>query len=550
MCKHLCFLIALSLFAVTATATVTITPTGGGSVDVIQNEIVEIEGVSEREIVVVCTGNPGMGLSVVATAGVERIRHIKIASVAWSATQGNVDVVVFESGGTIQHIRNIYSVSLEPFEDDGEVAIADVIISGSLGDPGVPHGGLIAADVVSQLHPQGDITADVVSGPRVFGAPSIIATISSSSGSIFGHVFAPTGAIDSIAADADIGSSGDPVVIAAHTSIKVVEADSIWAGIDTTLEGGYEDIWYVKARSGSFSGYLNCRDLSSPTTPSGIDIAGDLNADVFTRVLREPIIADSLGGDNTVWIGSSMVDDGDTSDGRIVLGAGGLAGQIILNGAAATPSGAWSGDVTVGSIVLNTSQSQPNQAPYYNRLSSTLGGGSVGLAAFNLHGTDCLPANNATAQGLLSSVRVRHYGPIALAASEPVLLERQAQTNPPSSWVGVTSNFTYSVSNGRDLIITPKTGQAFTAPAIYRVSHTDATTRFIECDEVTGNPLVMEYSYEFTLQPELYDFSRSGGFGPEDLVQWLFEPVDITFDDSADDIDWDILVQALEDTER
>lgn len=68
------------------------------------------------------------------------------------------------------------------------------------------------------------------------------------------------------------------------------------------------------------------------------------------------------------------------------------------------------------------------------------------------------------------------------------------------------------------------------------------------CDEVINNPLVDSYTYEFTVQPEIYDFSGGGGFGPEDLVEWLREPRDITFDDSADEIDWDILVQALADT--
>lgn len=94
----------------------------------------------------------------------------------------------------------------------------------------------------------------------------------------------------------------------------------------------------------------------------------------------------SLPADRAVVIGGPLT-------GLMNVPAGEFEGQIIAN--ALNDSYAWTGEVRVGSgggaIRLRPESSQPDQAPYYNRLPSELGGGSVGLVPFRLHDAACDP---------------------------------------------------------------------------------------------------------------------------------------------------------------
>jgi hypothetical protein len=79
----------------------------------------------------------------------------------------------------------------------------------------------------------------------------------------------------------------------------------------------------------------------------------------------------------------------------------GLLGQIVIGAAGCDPScAAWNADLTVGTIggdvVLGPSQSQPYEAPHDEALPGDLGGGSIALAAFSLHGKACMPAADAS----------------------------------------------------------------------------------------------------------------------------------------------------------
>ena len=99
-------------------------------------------------------------------------------------------------------------------------------------------------------------------------------------------------------------------------------------------------------------------------------------------------------GWSELHIQSSLIDDA-TRDGRITIegslagtididGNNGLAGQVIVN--AANASDTWTGAVTVGSS--NTSLTT---RPYYSNVSSTVGGGAVGLVPYLLYEPDCEP---------------------------------------------------------------------------------------------------------------------------------------------------------------
>jgi len=88
----------------------------------------------------------------------------------------------------------------------------------------------------------------------------------------------------------------------------------------------------------------------------------------------------SLNQGNTLRIG-------DNFSGTVSLPANGLKGQIIVNADNNSTPGTWTGTVNVGTIQLkpNNTASPQDTAPYYRRLPSELGGGSVGLAPYHLH---------------------------------------------------------------------------------------------------------------------------------------------------------------------
>ena len=402
-------LCAVGAMYTTAVGDVSITQTGG-TMFVLENQIID----QERQITLWCQGSPGMSVTITATSGSNPIRYIHVASEAFTGTTGNVVLTVNESGGTIPRIGEIYPVSAAPFED-GELWIGDVLISGGIGDPSSPHSRVIFADVISRVQVAGTITADLVAGPRLFGGDSTIERVRSSNGSILGDIYAPRGGIDEVYAHVDIGSSTDVVFIWAQASIQSVDAATLYADINSTSDGGSGDVWFVRARSGGFTGALAARRLESSLNPSGLSIAGDLDADLaFIQDVRDPIlVSGSLPVDRSIRIGRSMIDNGTTEDGRIVLADGGLAGQVIINAGNLGTPGVWSGTVTVGSIVLGPGQSPPNQSPHYGVLSSELGGGAVGLAPFNLHLTDCDPPHGASLEfDPTTTVYLRHYGPV------------------------------------------------------------------------------------------------------------------------------------------
>lgn len=258
--RSIAFLAATILCVRSAAARdVVCSSSGGEFFTQVQNELVN----GEYEIVLRGRGNPGMTITVTATSGTNPIRLIRINTLE-SATpnQGNVALVVQESGGTISYIRKIeYYDDITPGGyEPGELWVQSVIISGGVGDPGTPHSGYVLADIVSTVDVDGTITGDIFAGPRLFGGTSTVATIRSTQASILGDVFALYGAIDEVSAGeggsftGTVGTSTNTVAIWSQSSIKRVIADSIYADIDATRNGGSQDLWYLKTEVGPFVG--------------------------------------------------------------------------------------------------------------------------------------------------------------------------------------------------------------------------------------------------------------------------------------------------------
>ena len=102
--------------------------------------------------------------------------------------------------------------------------------------------------------------------------------------------------------------------------------------------------------------------------------------------------------------------------------------------------------------------------PGYTNTAESLGGGSVGLAPFDLHDESCAPANGETV--LLEDadpdleVKLRHYGPITLNANAPVTIERRTACTTDSFVLLSSTDFDYSVdpADGNSLLVSGAPG--------------------------------------------------------------------------------------------
>lgn len=496
---------------------------GSGTVYVLENHVVS----GELQIEVIGQGSPADTITITATGGSNPIRYIHVGSIGTSAAYMTT-LFVNESGGTIPYIRQIDVISASP-DPDGEVTVGDIQISGDVGDPSSPHTSYVFADVVANLHPTGDITADVISGPRLYGAASSISELKTTGGDIVGDISA-TGSITTVQASGNIGSSSNYIVIVADDSIGTVKASSAWAGVAT---GSSSNLHRIETTTDGFHGEIDAghMDFVNGSGASGFSIAGDLDADVtFATYAAAPSI--SVGGSiplgRTFQIGESFGNSSDhtartmsigtlagtlsilpgpSSDhgnlwGNVTIGSGGLSGllsisgsltstitipasglsgQIIIN--AGDSGDAWSGSVVVGSTTLSSST--------YTNTPASLGGGAVGLAPFDLHDNGCDPVNGGHADGWTHSVTLTFYGPIDCDLSPiPVKVFTRVGTG---SWTDITYNFTAASVSGRELVISPISAIVGTPTTNYKIVPVgDAIT----CLDVTGNPAVVNFEYD------------------------------------------------------
>ncbi|MBY0263351.1 MAG: hypothetical protein K2Q20_13465 [Phycisphaerales bacterium] len=235
--------------------------------------------------------------------------------------------------------------------------------------------------------------------------------------------------------------------------------------------------------SGSVEGKISTPELASDAiiriggrlgAPSG----GSSSAECFAQFTSNDAFEDSpRNPDISFPFGQIKI----TEPGR-------LRGQVVINAANAIPvaNDAWTGPVIVGSgldaadprrLVLGPSGVANRDdliGPVYRAKPSVLGGGSVGVVRFDLHGSACSPAirdaqtPNPVRKNLINwhagqdPIRMAYYGPI------------QAGTQPVQVWYGegdplnpvdvadglvtnVTARFAFSPSPGdpRVLLISP-----------------------------------------------------------------------------------------------
>lgn len=442
---------------------------------------------------------------------------------------------------------------------DGEFWIENVTASNSVFGTLSGHRVLLV-QTISTLT-SGDITADIVEsgGSISVGANTVFI---SAARHILGDITLDS-PVDEISAQGNIGSSGTPVSIAVDNSVDEIEADAIWANIDLVV-GTAHNLGRLETRSGDFVGAgagidgLEAGDIGAGLG-RGIFITGNLDAEVSLATLDAPFIIDGdLVSGRTISILSDMGLD--------------LEGQITMNHD--NTGGAWDGTVVVG----NTSPITLTN-PNYTNSAASMGGGSVGEAAFYLHENSCSPPEGgsvATRTPDITSIlipppcdeheviiKLRFKGTVFTRPGAGVdeIVKVEEYNSGMSSWDDVTSSFVAydaasPLSASRIIYVEPSGGPLAWTPGVYRMTtwYDESDDSNILCEVTTGTSEARDFTYIVHVTDDCeewllarFDVDDDNDLTYEgDVSEWLLNPVDFTDDQAADEEDMEALLTAIE----
>lgn len=454
-------------------------------------------------------------------------------------------------------------------------------------------GSVTSSGVISIVQDGATITRVQVAGN--FAGQIIAASILTTEG----------GSIGTVDVTGDLShTTPSQVRIRAKNGVGSIKARSISASI-TTNDDGNGNLGRLETTGtvvngetivpGPFSANLRCYALDGVGPDQGIIINGDVTGELGCRAggFQENITikgsvtstgsiralsGGSMGANTTIVIRDSMSGEIEMST------AASLNRQIIINAANNTTTpGTWTGPVKIGpsgnQIILDDGATQPYLAPYYAAISSTLGGGAVGLVPYGLHKEDCSPPHAPDGGcGLQYSMRtwpasldggsrqtivLRHYGPVLNDSGlSPCLLERLAITCPypiacPGPWEEVLST-TLPIEPAYQVYLPPEyprevwvalkmnNGQPvkFHPNYTYRVSliSDGGVTRLRSAGTLASTaPGIVGYPYEY--KPLCADVNLDSLINPGDIDAWMEQPADV---DSSGEINLDDLVRLIE----
>lgn len=367
-----------------------------------------------------------------------------------------IDCQINDAGDTILAIDNlganrVHTIRAAAQTGTSRFNLGPVDVAGDVGSVSVWN--------IGNMEAGGDIV-----GPIVANTTNTTQgiTLVQSGDDILGSVRAPGGRIGFVLSGSDIGTSSTAVTIEALNYIQRIDGDNVYANIHC-------------GQTGSGNGYLSGL--------TAINLTGEVRVrEVAPTVGIDPQWAITNSCNADIFIGKSFPSG---SNRFIRLPVGGLTYKIVIN--AENVGGAtWSAPVKLGT------DSNPAQvvltSPTYTQTSSQLGGGSVGLAPFRIHATDCDPPSG-TSQSVTETTTVvlRFYGPVYWTTGSPVTVYwRDAQS--PGAWEALSGGY-YMTTHGadpRDIIVTATTEEDFSKIYDYRI----VPTSNLKCDEVNGNPSV------------------------------------------------------------
>ena len=376
---------------------------------------------------------------------------------------------------------------------------------------------------IGSIHTGQDLNATVVS--RDGGIESIMVDGNlGSAGRPVIYASAPRGtfALDTLIVNGTIGTANSTVDIDTAGSVRLIEADEIFADIDLELEPSQPGFLAgLTTRTGDFSGSLVARSLTGfggwSVAPCKVSIAGDLNAAVrFVNGIRnenpsgpEIDIAGSLTTYASITTRAMFRNNPSLPAGEIRIGAEqGLAGQIVI-GSGNINDFPEPATVTVGStnpfVITQNSRFYPDSF-------DSMGGGAIGIAPFNFHATESFPKHNELieldAQHQLVRVVVRLYGP-AFVEAAPIHMIVEHLPEGSSTWVDRSTDFYLEATESeldasRELVVHALTGQRFDAGQ-WRLRPAPGT---VKCALAKGNPDVV---FDSEYADDTYRFSVTGG---------------------------------------
>lgn len=358
--------------------------------------------------------------------------------------------------------------------------------------------------------------------------------------------------------------------------------------------------------NGRFTGEISAERIARlPSPPFGevpqpafyqVNVGGDFGAaghpahislgDFLTNYQEGITPTDNDNAVRRIVIGHSFVSGSTIVLPRLDLpgqpgvASNGARGQVLINQRSDPQNpGVWEpgAQVVAGNVTIS--------GPTYSAGHNALGGGSVGVAPFGLHGTDCVPPNGGTVilhaapgviwsgeddppceflrqhvQGTITRCWVQLRGPVAAASGAPVKIERRPLG--ASAWTDVTSEFAATILTDIDPVFpgNARSHRIFiekqnTEPPEFGVDVEYRITRGanLRCVDVANTPLAAEFEYTFKVYfdcrgtlLEGYYQNDDGVLDGWDMVEWLHEPEDLNGDNATDENDIWVLFQVIE----
>lgn len=285
--------------------------------------------------------------------------------------------------------------------------------------------GAVEVQVIGSLLAGRDVTGPVIATTEGVASRGITWIIAQNK--VLGDVLTPEGRIGAIYAYGGIGSNDDPVTIECKYKINGLGGwGDVYANVFTRVNGGEGGIFSFYAER--FFGTIDTQKLRN---------------DQHTQSPGRLVVKYEFVGQ--INIGESLADPTQW----IELPPGGLDGQITINGDA-QDSGSWVCPVYLGA------EGDPGRVelygPYYSLTADEMGGGSVGLVPFALHGTSCVPAQGQTVEfdplNPPRELRLRHYGPITWTGDSPVTVARRPIDSGGAYTILPPDHFVFSAADG------------------------------------------------------------------------------------------------------
>ncbi len=389
---------------------------------------------------------------------------------------------------------------------------------------------------------RGDVTGDV----ELYEPTTVIAgdgrVILFVDGNLTGNIEVPFGAVNTLIVQGNIGTPLVPVDILSELDIGSLEATEIHANVEAGWYGPTSNIRAITT-AGNFTGSILANTIGAALNYDddleglpGVNIVGDLGED------GHPATVEFTGGLDVADARYLKVDGSFVDGSTITLPTGGLVDQIIFN--AADDSGAWESgaEVVVGATTLTNAS--------YATLPSTLGGGTVGLAPFDLHGVACSPADGSSIVGkgpgvgcfteppccfTFKTAKIRMYGPVDTDDDECVTVK---VWNGGSAFVAVGWTVRTEQISSTEVLVT-RDGDLMWPLGTYLI---EPVSDKFTCVDVEGAPDVADFDYTFTLVENcseesfaaIFDQNNDGFMTSADMTAWLSSPVDLNNDNSAD----------------